>query len=138
MPLVQFYEGHAELINLLKQNNKHLGIVTTSAHPIIEQLLDKHAMTKSFDVLIGGDDVLNQKPDAEPIIKALAALSAVKSRTVMVGDSDKDITSAQNAGIDSILFYPSEHSRFHDITYLKSLKPTYIARSFQEIARLLI
>lgn len=137
MPSVKLYEGHLELISLLKQNNKRLGIVTTSAHSVIDQLLNKHDMAKSFDVLIGGDDVLNQKPHAEPIIKAIDVLSAVKSRTIMVGDSDKDIISAQNAGIDSILFYPPEHSHFHDITYLKSLKPTYVAGSFQEISSLL-
>jgi len=138
VPLVKLYEGHLELISLLKQNNKRLGIVTTSAHSVIDQLLNKHAMAKSFDVLIGGDDVLNQKPHAEPITRAIDALSAIKSRTIMVGDSDKDIISARNAGIDSVLFYPPEHSRFHDITYLKSLGPTYVAGSLQEIGSLLI
>lgn len=138
IPSVKLYEGHLELISLLRQNNKRLGIVTTSAHSVIDQLLNKHAMAKSFDVLIGGDDVLNQKPHAEPITRAIDALSAAKSRTVMVGDSGKDIISAQNAGIDSILFYPLEHSRFHDIVYLRSLGPTYVAGSFQEIGSLLV
>lgn len=138
MPSVKFYEGHLGLINLLKQNNRRLGIVTTSAHSVIEQLLNEQAMAKLFDVLIAGDDVLNQKPHGEPITKAISALSAVKSRTIMVGDSDKDIISAQNAGIDSVLFYPPEHSRFHNITYLRSLGPTYVAGSFQEIGHLLI
>lgn len=137
IPSVKFYEGHLKLISLLKQNNKRLGIVTTSAHSVIDQLLDKHDMAKLFDVLIGGDDVLNQKPHAEPINKAIGALFAVKSRTIMIGDSDKDIISAQNAGIDSILFYPPEHSRFHDAVYLRSLGPTYVAGSFQEISNLL-
>jgi pyrophosphatase PpaX len=137
MPLVKFYEGHLELISLLRQDNKRVGIVTTSAHSVIDQLLNKHAMAELFDVVVGGDDVLNQKPHAEPITKAIAALSAVRSRTLMIGDSDKDIVSAQNAGIDSILFYPPEHSHFHDITYLRSLGPTYIVGSFQEIGSLL-
>lgn len=74
----------------------------------------------------------------EIVDEALSALSAIKSRTIMVGDSDKDIISAQNAGIDSILFYPPEHSRFHDITYLRSLRPTYVIGSYQEIGSLLI
>jgi len=110
--------------------------VTTSAHPLIEQLLEKHDMTSLFDVIVGGDDVINQKPHAEPILKALDALSAKKSRTVLVGDSDKDILSARNAKIDSILFYPPEHAIFHDISYLNSLEPTYAIKNYQELGRL--
>lgn len=138
LPSVKLYEGHLEAISALKQAGKQLGVVTTSAHSAIDQLLSKHAMTELFDVLVGGDDVLNQKPHAEPINRAINELSAVKPRTIMVGDSDKDIISARNAGIDSILFYPPAHSRFHDITYLRSLKPTYVVGSFQELSSLLM
>lgn len=138
IPSVKFYEGHVELFDQLKQNNKQLGIVTTSPHLVISRLLDAHTLTELFAVLIGGDDVKNQKPHKEPIIKAIHTLSAVKSRTIMVGDSDKDIIAAKNAGIDCILFYPPDHSRFHNIAYLKSLEPTYVVGSFQEMCRLLI
>jgi pyrophosphatase PpaX len=137
IPTVKMYEDNVRVLNLLRKNNKQLGVVTTSEHATISQLLKQHDMASLFDVVIGGDDVANQKPHAEPIIKALDALSATKSRTVMVGDSDKDILSAQNAGIDSVLFYPPEHANYHDIKYLMSLRPTYVVGSYQEIGDLL-
>lgn len=134
---VKLYENNIEAFTQLRQANKHLGIVTTSAHHLIEQLLDKHNMTQLFDVIVGGDDVVNQKPHAEPIIKAIDALAAEKSKTVMVGDSDKDILSAHAAGIDSILFYPPEHAIFHDSVYLRSLEPTFTVKSYRDLDDLL-
>lgn len=137
-PTVQLYESLFEALVLLKQREKRLGVVTTSTHSVIDRLLAKHGLGQLFDAVVCGDNVLHQKPHAEPIEKAISALSAIKSRTVMVGDSDKDIIAARNAGIDSILFYPPEHARFHDIKYLMSLKPTYVLESFREIGRLLM
>jgi pyrophosphatase PpaX len=133
MPLVELYSDQLKTLALLQQAHKKLGIVTTSKHAIIDALLDKHDMANLFDVVVCGDDVTQQKPHAEPIDTAIRLLSAKKVRTLMIGDSDKDILSARNAGIDSVLFYPPEHKRFHDIAYLKSLNPTYVIESFTEL-----
>lgn len=134
---VKLYENNIETFTRLKQAGKRLGIVTTSAHSLIEQLFEQHNMTQLFDVIVGGDDVVNQKPHAEPILKAIDTLAAEKSRTVMVGDSDKDILSARAAGIDSILFYPAEHAIFHDSVYLRSLEPTFTVKSYRDLDDLL-
>jgi phosphoglycolate phosphatase-like HAD superfamily hydrolase len=54
----------------------------------------------------------------------------------MVGDSASDIGAANNAGVDSILFFPPSHSRFYDIEKLKNLQPTYIIEDFRDIVRI--
>lgn len=133
IPMVELYAETFKTLTTLRENNKRLGVVTTSTHKQIDPLLEKHKMKQLFDAVICGDDVIQLKPHAEPIVAAMESLDAVKSQTVMVGDSDKDIVSAQNAGVDSILFYPPGHERFHDIQNLKNLEPTYIIQEFREI-----
>jgi pyrophosphatase PpaX len=130
---VQLYERTNEVLDILHKDNKKLGIVTTSTHRDIDPLLESFGLGQLFEVVVCGDDVIQQKPDAEPVLMAMKSLGATKSTTVMIGDSSKDITAAQNAGVDSILFYPESHQRFHDIQHLKSLQPTYVIKELGEI-----
>jgi pyrophosphatase PpaX len=133
IPSVELYEQSVEVLTMLHENNRKLGLVTTSVHNDIDPLLENFSMRQLFDVVVCGDDVIKQKPDAEPILAAVELLGAIKSATIMVGDSGKDIIASQNAGVDSILFYPPEHRNFHDIQYLKSLEPTYSVKELREI-----
>jgi phosphoglycolate phosphatase-like HAD superfamily hydrolase len=68
----------------------------------------------------------------------LAEMGGLKRQAVMVGDSDKDIRAAHNAGIDSILFYPIEHQSFYDVNTLRSYTPKFIVHSFVELGTLLL
>lgn len=54
----------------------------------------------------------------------------------MVGDSSSDIIAAQNAGVDSVLFFPTEHAKFYDIKKLIALKPTHTIKDFRDIVLL--
>jgi phosphoglycolate phosphatase-like HAD superfamily hydrolase len=66
----------------------------------------------------------------------LPAFGGTKSQAVMIGDSDKDLGAANNAGIDSILFYPPEHKKFYDLDKLRQLGPTYIVDDFRKIVEI--
>lgn len=133
IPSVELYERSVEVLTILHERNIKLGLVTTSVHSDIDPLLENFGMRQLFDVVVCGDDTIQQKPDADPIIVAMKSLDAIKLKTIMVGDSDKDILAAQNAGVDSVLFYPPEHRKFHDIQDLKNLEPTYIINELREI-----
>jgi pyrophosphatase PpaX len=137
IPSVELYECAADVLTILHKNKK-LGLVTTSLHSDIDPLLKNYGLQHLFDVVVCGDDVTQQKPNAEPIIAAMKSIGAVESATIMVGDSDKDILAAQNAGVDSILFYPPEHRRFHDVQTLKSYRPTYIIKKFPEVLNIVV
>ena len=72
-------------------------------------------------------------PHPAPLEKALDELNGNKAEAVMIGDSDKDIGAANNAGINSILFYPEAHEKFYDINDLQALKPTHTVADFRDI-----
>ncbi len=133
LPDVQLYPGAKETLEELHHRGKTLALISTSHRRHIEPLLRKHRLTDLFDVVITGDDVSRHKPDPEPLLKALEALGGSPDATLMIGDSDKDVKAAQNAGTRSILFYPPRHAVYYDLATLQALGPTYTINNFSDI-----
>ena len=133
LPDVELYPEALEVLNKLKELGKKTALITTSAKVNIEHLLDKYDMHPLFDVVITREDTSSHKPHPEPLIKALTMLKGNIAEAVMIGDSDKDLGAALNAGVDSILFYPEEHKKFYNIDALMSHRPTYIVENFKDI-----
>jgi phosphoglycolate phosphatase len=80
-----------------------LGIVTTKTGKYSKVLMEHFELMHYFDVLIGREDVMQPKPDAEPIVKALNYFENFRKDEVwMIGDTDLDLLSATNAGVQAI------------------------------------
>jgi pyrophosphatase PpaX len=135
LPDVALYPDALEVLEKLHANGKKIALITTSIHENIEHLLEKHYIAQFFDVVIAGDDVKHHKPHPEPLEKALEKLGGTKERAVMIGDSDKDLGAAKNASIDSILFYPEEHTKFYSLEKLETLSPTYVICDFRDVLK---
>lgn len=133
---IDFYPGAVKLLKLLKKTKK-LALVTTARSAPIDTLLKKHGLDNIFELVITADDVENIKPDPEPILKAIKELASDKEKTIMIGDSENDLIAANQAGIDSILFYPHGHAIHHEIDYLKSLNPTFVVNNLKSIVNLI-
>ena len=84
----------------LRDDKILLGIVTTKYHYRIEQILEKNNARNVIDVIIGGDDVKNEKPDPEGLLTAIQRLNVSKNQVIYVGDSIVDAKTAQSAGMD--------------------------------------
>jgi len=133
LPKVDLYPDALEVLSRLKDLGKKTAVVTTSMHSQIRDALNNHNMIDLFDVIIAWDDVTKHKPNAEPVEKAIRALGGNKNESIMIGDTEKDILAGQNAGIDTVLFYPPEHSKFYNFDKLKSHNPTYIIQDFRQL-----
>lgn len=79
-----------------------IGVVTTKTGRYSDELLIHLGVREHFKVLIGREDVINPKPHAEPILKALTHLKADKNSSFMIGDTNLDIQSSFSAGIKPI------------------------------------
>lgn len=80
-----------------------LGIVTTKTAKYSRVLMEHFGMMDTFEVLIGREDVEHPKPHKEPIEKALMHFENVqKEQVYMIGDTELDILSANNAGVHSV------------------------------------
>lgn len=130
---VELYEGAYNLLVALREQNVPMALLSSGSRDIIESGIEHNNLADVFDLIITGDDTVNHKPHPEVIETALRHFKAIPNEAVMVGDSNKDIGAAQNAGVDSILVYPDSHKLFYDFNHLKSLNPTFIVSSLLEI-----
>lgn len=136
LPEVELYPDALEVLEYFKDHGKATALITSSNRVNVAGLLDHYGMQNLFDVFIAREDVAQQKPHPEGLLLAMQRLGADPTRTVMIGDSDKDIGAAANAGVDSILFYPPEHKKFYDLAMLKQLRPTHVVDDFRQIMEL--
>jgi pyrophosphatase PpaX len=132
-PEVELYPDALWTLQELHTVGKKLALVTTSRHDQIDPLLVRHGLDGLFDAVVCGDDVTHHKPHPEPLQKALALLGAQPEEAIMAGDSASDIRGAQNAGVDSVLFFPPAHETFYELEELRILKPTYVIEDFRQL-----
>ncbi len=76
-----------------------LAIVTTKTAKYSKVLMEYFGLMQYFEVLIGREDVVKPKPDAEPILNALKSLP--KDENIwMIGDTKLDLISANEANVN--------------------------------------
>ena len=93
-----FYDGVFELIEILKQENILIGIVSASPKEKLEKTVPKGFLEK-FDVVISGDDVELGKPNPDPYLVAIKNLNLNPKECVVVENAPLGIKSAKSAGI---------------------------------------
>lgn len=133
VPNVELYPDALWTLQTLRKTGKKVALVTTSRHDQIDSLLVRHGINGLFDAVVCGDDVTQHKPHPEPLQKALALLGMQPDEAIMVGDSASDIGGAQNAGVDSVLFFPPAHADFYELAELRKLQPTYVIDDFRTL-----
>ena len=83
----------------LKQRAIRVGIVSTKFRYRIKQTLRREGIEDLFDVILGGEDVSEHKPDPQGIEQAMTALALTPSETLYVGDTTIDAQTAARAGV---------------------------------------
>jgi len=137
LPTIELYPDALEVLEDMSSKNKSMALITSSGRRHVEGALNKYNLSQYFQAIVTGDDVTRLKPDAEPLLTALGRLGTNKEYAVMIGDSASDLEAANNARIDSILFYPPEHSKFYSYEELESYNPTHIVTDFRDIKQIM-
>jgi phosphoglycolate phosphatase len=100
--LTYIFENVASLLKKLKEDNIKLGIVSTKFRYRIESILYREKMLNLFSVIIGGEDVVRNKPDPEGLRTAIKKLDVSPLKSVYIGDSIVDAETAKRANIPFI------------------------------------
>lgn len=98
------YDGVMELLANLKKAGVKVGVVSNKAHFATAQLCE-HYFGDLVDVAIGENEAggVRKKPAPDSVFAAIEAVGGVDSSCVVyVGDSEVDIQTAMNAGVDCI------------------------------------
>lgn len=90
------------VLQALKAQGAKIGIVSTKFRYRLKAVLDQHFPTDFFDVIIGGEDVKEKKPNPQGIQKALKKLHRDRKETLYIGDSIIDAQTALHAKVDFV------------------------------------
>lgn len=93
------YPGVVEVLRQVRARGIRFGLVTSKNQHGARLGLKLMGVESDFEVVIGADDVVNPKPHAEPVLKALELMKVRKDEAVYIGDSVHDMESGRAAGV---------------------------------------
>ena len=92
--------GTAELLASLRQQKRHIGLVTRNSHDTVRRICLKHNIT--FDCVITRQDG-PVKPHPFSVLRACELLNVSPDQAIVVGDYVFDLISAHRAGAVGVL-----------------------------------
>ena len=99
---IKLYEGIEELLNSL-QKDFILSIATNASRDFAIKMIKHLNIDKYFNIVIGSSCVKKPKPHPDMVLKTLNDLQIHHHKSIVVGDSLKDMQAAQAANVDGIL-----------------------------------
>ncbi|MEA3455118.1 MAG: phosphoglycolate phosphatase [Campylobacterota bacterium] len=96
------YPNVSTTLNTLKEAGYRLAIVTNKPFDFIEPILTGLGLNGLFELYLGGDSLVQKKPDPMPLLHVCHKLGVSAEQCVMVGDSKNDIVAASAANMQSI------------------------------------
>ncbi len=125
------YAGISELLHALKERGYRLAIVSNKIDHAVKAL--QQLYFQDVPVAIGEKEGLRRKPSPDMVHAALRELQVSTEEAVYVGDSDVDIQTAANSGLDCI----SVSWGFRDTAFLQGYGATTIIDRPKELLSLL-
>lgn len=101
MDKTQPYAGIIDLLSQLKAKGARMAIVSNKLQEAVSELNDRF-FSQYIDTAIGETPHLQRKPAPDMLLKAMQQIHAAPHNTIYVGDSEVDIATARNTGIECI------------------------------------
>ena len=121
---IRLYKGINTLLTTLKQKGYRLA-VATNAYKISTMESLKHLnIHNQFDVVICADEVSEAKPNPEMLYYILDRLKLSKDEAIFVGDGERDMVSAERAGIDYLMVnwgFSDYNDAIHNVERLQKI-----------------
>lgn len=94
----QTFPGVTDTLARLRQAGHGMAIASSRRLSSLNGYLEGLGLRDWFDMVVGADSVVRGKPDPEPVLTILSALSWDPKSTMVVGDADVDIMMGRGAG----------------------------------------
>lgn len=127
------YSGIQELLDFFSERKIICAVNTNKAHNFSVALVRMHFFDK-IEIVQGYLDNVPPKPSPEGVFKIAEKSGVLLSEILYVGDSEVDIETAKNAGVDvcSVLW------GFRTEEVLRAKNPSYIAQNPLDIVKIFI
>lgn len=124
--------GAIDLLEKIYFQKIKIALVTSSEKWMMDFILQRLEIDKYFEIKISGDDVINNKPNAEPYLKAIEFLNT--TRTYVFEDSKAGLTSAIKAG--AIVFgIKNKNNKLKDLQLAKQIFKNFSEFDLDEIMK---
>ncbi len=131
---IVLYDTVPAVVRELKQRGLGIGVVSTKFRRRIEAVLERENLRSYFDVIVGGEDVRNPKPDPEGAFKAVNSLGGKASEVLYVGDSLVDAETARRARLPFVAVLTGVTAR----PAFSEYQPIAVIQSLASIPQLLV
>ena len=95
------YPGIEAMLRALKAQGKRLCVISNKVDYAVKLLMDQF-FPGFFETVLGEREGIRRKPAPDSLLAVMEELGLSKEECVYIGDSDTDILTAKNAGIDPI------------------------------------
>lgn len=99
----QLFDGVTSLLDTLATEQVPWGIVTNKPYKLAASLVRQLPGLQNCAVLLGGDSLAQRKPSPVPLLVAAHQLKVRANQCWYLGDAERDIQSANRAGMLSVL-----------------------------------
>ncbi|MBN2531702.1 MAG: HAD-IA family hydrolase [Spirochaetales bacterium] len=96
------YPGVIETLAELSARAVRISILSNKPQDLVEFMVKELLSQFRFNTIMGVNNRFPCKPDPESTLYLVKQMKSPPEKTVFIGDSDIDILTAKNAGIDSI------------------------------------
>lgn len=127
------YDGIEDLLKALRKAGCKTAVVSNKADFAVQELCRRY-FPGLFDLTIGERVGIQRKPAPDSVNEVIRRLSEERAKTIYIGDSEVDIQTAANAGLDSILVTWG----FRDRALLATHGATRFAETPNDIARIVL
>src|SRR3569833_1284417 len=123
-------EGMEDVIVRLDGDGVRLGVVTAKMRATAELAFERLRVGHLFEVLVGGDETAEHKPNPAPLLLGAKRLGVSPQDCAYVGDSPFDIRAAKAAHMYSVAV---TWGRIHDRDALEAEEPAAIVETPEEL-----
>ena len=132
---VKLMDGAADLIRRL-ESEFHLLLASSATSVTIGEVLRKFGLVETFPIFIGGDMVVNSKPNPEIFIKVALQAGVQPEECVVIEDAEHGVTAAKKAGMKCLAVtntHPREKLTEADlvVTTLETISVADLAELFR-------
>lgn len=127
------YAGIEELIVELRNAGCKTAVVSNKADVAVQELC-KQYFEGLFDYAVGDREGIRKKPAPDSVNEVLNYLKVERSNAVYIGDSEVDIATADNSGLDSIIVSWG----FREVPFLKEQGAKVIVDKPEKVAELIL
>ncbi len=123
----KLFSGVVALLEKATAAGLKMGVCTNKVERLSHKLLDQIGISKYFKAVVGGDTLPIMKPNPEPYFEVARRLGVAPLQTMMFGDSETDIRTAQNAGVPVVAV-----SFGYTLQHVSTFKPDYVIDHYDE------